>query len=167
VIEVVIDDLAFLAVDAIIRPSDEHLDPVTPAVSRLDGQAGARFAAQRRIQMPLDLGAAVVTGAGDLAAKFVVHAVIQSRHAGSSRESVRRALLSAWQRANDWELATIATPLVGTGAGQLSLEEAAGILSDTLHEHRAGGQFPTLVRIVLEHAADRDPVEAVLARRPA
>ena len=84
-IEVVVDDLAFLAVDAVIRPSNEHLDPVTPAMSRLDGQAGEQFAAQRRVQMPLDIGAAVVTGAGDLAAKFVVHAVIQTRATAAGR----------------------------------------------------------------------------------
>lgn len=165
-IQVVVDDLAFLAVDAVIRPANEHLDPVTPAMSRLDTAAGDRFAAQRRVQIPLDIGAAVVTGAGDLAAKFVVHAVIQSSLMSTSADSVRRALLSAWQRASDWELGAIATPLIGTGAGQLSLEEAATILTDTLREHRVLAQFPAQVQIVLEHEAERGPVEAVVARRP-
>jgi O-acetyl-ADP-ribose deacetylase (regulator of RNase III) len=165
VIRVVVDDLAFLAVDAVLRPANERLDPVTPAMSRLDQQAGERFTSQRRIQTPLDIGAAVVTGAGDLAARFVVHAVIQSSETTSSRESIRRALLSAWQRASDWELGVIATPLIGTGAGQLSLEEAASILSDTLHEHRARAQFPSDVQIVLEHETERSAVEAIIARR--
>lgn len=165
-IQVVVDDLAFLAVDAIIRPANEHLDPVTPAMSRLDVHAGERFANQRRVQIPLDIGAAVVTGAGDLAAKFVVHAVIQSQLASTSRESIRRALLSAWQRASDWELGAIATPLVGTGAGQLSLEEAATLLTDTLREHRTHAEYPSQVQIVLEHEAERSAVEAVVARRP-
>ena len=164
-IVVVVDDLAFLEVDAVIRPANEQLDPVTPAMSRLDAQAGERFAAQRRVQIPLDIGAAVVTGAGDLAAKFVVHAVIQSRHTSASGDSIRRALLSAWQRASDWELGAIATPLLGTGAGQLSLEEAAVILADTLHQHRAHARFPSQVQIVLEHEAQRSAVEAVVARR--
>ena len=165
-IEVVVDDLAFLAVDAVIRPSNEHLDPVTPAMSRLDAHAGERFAAQRRVHMPLDIGAAVVTGAGDLAAKFVVHTVIQTETAAASRDSIRRALQSAWQRATDWELGSIATPLVGTGAGQLSLEEAAAILTETLHEHRVHAPFPSQVSIVLEHETERGAVQAVVARRP-
>ena len=165
-IRVVVDDLAFLAADAIIRPSNEHLDPVTPAVSRLDAQAGEGFTSQRRMQSALDVGAAVVTGAGDLAASFVVHAVIQSDHTRSSPDSVRRALLSAWQRANDWELRSIATPLIGSGAGQLSLEDAATILAETLEEHRQRAQYPTDVQIVLEREVDRSAVEAVIARRP-
>lgn len=165
-IRVVVDDLAFLAVDAVLRPANERLDPVTPAMSRLDSQAGERFATQRRIQTPLDIGAAVVTGAGDLAAKFVVHAVIQSDQVASTRDSVRRALVSAWQRASDWELGAIATPLIGTGAGQLTLEEATTILSETLYEHRARARFPAEVQIVLEREAERSAVEAVVARRP-
>ena len=165
-IEVVVDDLAFLAVDAVIRPANEHLDPVTPAMSRLDAQAGERFATQRRVQIPLDVGAAVVTGAGELAAQLVVHAVIQSTLTSSSRESIRRALLSAWQRASDWELGAIATPLLGIGAGQLSLEDATSILTDTLHQHRSHAQYPARVQIVLEHEGERSAVEAIVARRP-
>ncbi|MEO8294866.1 MAG: macro domain-containing protein [Gemmatimonadota bacterium] len=163
-IRVVVDDLAFLPVDAVLRPANERLDPVTPAMSRLDAQAGERFAEQRKVQIPLDIGAAVVTGAGDLAAKFVVHAVIQSRESSTSRDAVRRALLSAWQRASDWELGAIATPLVGTGAGQLSVEEATSLLSETLQEHRARAQFPSEVQIVLEDERERDTVQAVVTR---
>jgi O-acetyl-ADP-ribose deacetylase (regulator of RNase III) len=164
VIRVVVDDLAFVAVDAILRPANERLDPVTPAISRLDSQAGDGFTAQRRIQFPLDVGAAVVTGAGNLPAKFVVHTVIQSSLVNPGLDTVRRALISAWQRATDWELREIATPLMGTGAGQLSIEESARILLDTLQEHRARAAFPVDVQIVLEHEGERDAVEAIVGR---
>ena len=50
--------------------------PVGAAAVRLDEAGGERFAAQRRTTTPLEAGAAVVTGAGDLAAGFVVHVVI-------------------------------------------------------------------------------------------
>jgi O-acetyl-ADP-ribose deacetylase (regulator of RNase III) len=164
VIRVVVDDLAFLPVDAVLRPANERLDPVTPAMSRLDTQAGQRFAEQRRVQIPLDIVAAVVTGAGDLAAKFVVHAVIQSSQANASRDAIRRALVSAWQRARDGALAAIATPLIGAGAGQISVEDAAALLSETLSQHRAHARYPSEVQIVLEHEGERDAVQAVVAR---
>ena len=47
VITVIVDDLAFLAVDAVVRPADESLAPLTSEGSRLDRLAGERFAAQR------------------------------------------------------------------------------------------------------------------------
>ena len=66
--------------------------------------AGERFAAQRRTTTPLEAGAAVVTGGGDLAAPFVLHVVLRDERSPVGRDVVRRALVSAWQRAGDWAL---------------------------------------------------------------
>jgi O-acetyl-ADP-ribose deacetylase (regulator of RNase III) len=163
VIRVVVDDLAGVAVDAVLRPADQSLEPVTPAISLLDRQAGARFDAQRKVTTPLQAGAAVVTGGGDLKAPFVLHVVIRDPSSPVKREIVRRALVSAWQRATDWGLSTIATPLVGAGAGQLSPEEAAALLAETFPRD-AGDRQPTELHIVVEREEERAMVEAILRR---
>lgn len=165
-ITVVVDDLAFLAVDAIVRPATDHLDPVTPAMARLDQQAGPRFARERQVQQPLEAGAAVVTAAGDLPATFVIHTIIQGGATQPGREVIRRALLSAWQRAAAWELRALATPLVGHGPGQLSLEESVGLLTQTCREHRSGSTFPESVIIVVETEAERAAVLPLLEGSP-
>lgn len=164
-IEVRLDDLAFAAVDAIVRPADATLDPVTTAAARLDRQAGERFAEQRRVQHALVPGAATVTGAGELAAKFVVHAVIQSRDQPASADTVRRALVSAWQRVAQWQLVTIAMPLIGAGAGQLSIDEAARLLRETLDHPLRPPEFPASVVVMVEREADRIEIDAALGRR--
>ena len=161
-IQVVVDDLARIQADAVLRPADENLSPLTEVISRLDQEAGARFAEQRRLSAPLKAGAAVVTGSGDLPAPFVLHAIIRDPEVGTGREVIRRALQSAWERASDWELGVIATPLVGTGAGQLSLEEAAKLLADTFPEKSSGCPFE--LRIVVERDTDRELVEAIVRR---
>jgi O-acetyl-ADP-ribose deacetylase (regulator of RNase III) len=163
VIQVVVDDLAGLAVDAVLRPADQSLDPVTPAISRLDQRAGDRFEAQRKVTTPLEAGAAVVTGGGDLKAPFVLHVVIRDANSPVRRDIVRRALVSAWQRASDWGLGTIAAPLVGAGAGQLSVEEAAALLAETFPK-QGGEQGPAELRIVVEREDEREMVEAILRR---
>jgi O-acetyl-ADP-ribose deacetylase len=163
VIQVVVDDLAFVTADAVVRPADEVLNPVSPETSRLDRQAGDRFAALRHVSTPLDAGAAVVTGGGDLAAPFVLHVVIRDSNRRTDRDIVRRALVSAWQRAADWGLGSIATPLVGSGAGQLSLEDAAGLLAETFPDQPGG--YPSELRIVVERDEDRALVEAIVQRR--
>jgi O-acetyl-ADP-ribose deacetylase (regulator of RNase III) len=162
VIHVIVDDLALTEADAVMRPADESLGPVTPAISRLDEQAGPRFAEQRRLTTPLKAGAAVVTGSGDLTAPFVLHVVIRDPDSGVGPEVVRRALVSAWQRATDWELGTIAAPLVGAGAGQLSLEQAATLLVETFPPGPGG--CPSVLHIVVERDADRELVEAIVRR---
>jgi O-acetyl-ADP-ribose deacetylase (regulator of RNase III) len=163
VIQVIVDDLAITQADAVLRPANETLGPVTPAMSRLDEQAGPRFAEQRRLNSPLKAGAAVVTGSGDLTAPFVLHVVIQDSDSGVGREVVRRALVSAWQRATDWELGTIATPLVGAGAGQLTVEEAVTLLAETFPPGPGG--CPSELHIVVDRDADKELVEAIVRRR--
>jgi O-acetyl-ADP-ribose deacetylase (regulator of RNase III) len=162
VIQVIVDDLATTPADAVLRPTDEGLGPLTPAMSKLDAHAGPRFAEQRRLTTPLKAGAAVVTGGGDLTAPYVLHVVIRDPDAGVGRDIVRRALVSAWQRAADWELSTIAAPLVGAGAGDLSIEEAARLLAETFPSEPVG--CPRQLHIVVERDADRALVEAIIRR---
>jgi O-acetyl-ADP-ribose deacetylase (regulator of RNase III) len=162
VIQVIVDDLARTRADAVLRPADEHLEPMTPAASRLDERAGPRFAEQRRLRSPLKAGAAVVTGSGDLAAPLVLHVVIRDPDSRVGREVVRRALLSAWERATEWELGVIASPLVGAGAGQLSLEEAATLLVETFPPGPGG--CPSELQIVVDRDDDRELVEAIVRR---
>ena len=102
-IHVVVDDLAFLASDAIVRPVTSRLDATTPAVRRLEKVGGAGFVDPLRLHKELGIGSAVVTGGGDLPAEFVIHAVIRSETEPVSKDGVRRAWASALRRAQEWE----------------------------------------------------------------
>jgi O-acetyl-ADP-ribose deacetylase (regulator of RNase III) len=162
VIEVVVGDLAFVRADAVVRAADELLEPVTPAMAALDRHAGAAFAALRRLSSPLAPGAAVVTGGGDLAAPLVLHVVIQDRAGEGGRDVIRRALVSAWQRAADWGLASIAAPLIGAGVGQLAPEAAAELLVETFPPF---GLTPSRLSIVVDREDERVLVAAVVERK--
>lgn len=164
-IHVLRDDLAFLAVDAVFRPADQQLEPASAAVRRLDEQAGPRFAQLRRVSSELEVGAAVVTGGGELAAPFVVHVVVQDAEPWRGMPGVRRALVSAWQRCTEWGFRRVAAPLVGAGPGQLGLEEAARLLVETFPA--AAGDPPAELAIVVEREDERQLVEAVVRRRRA
>ena len=67
-----------------------------------------------------------------------------------------------WQRATDWELGTIATPLVGADSGQLSLEEAATLLAETFPDDPKN--CPRELHIIVDRDADRVLVEAIVRR---
>lgn len=164
-IRVVVDDLAFLRSDAIVRPSTTRLDPTTPAVSRLGKVGGAEFAGRLQMLKELAVGAAVVTaGGGDLPAEFVIHAVIQSDTEPVTREGVARAWRSALERAQEWEFGTLTVPPIGTGAGNLSVEDAAEIMVSVLRAHTASARFPAEIAIVVETPEDRQAFEAAVRR---
>ncbi len=164
-IRVVVDDLAFLASDALVRPATARLDPTTPVVRRLEQVGGTEFVSRLRMQKELAVGAAVVTaGGGDLPAEFVIHAVIQSDDEPVTRSGVARAWQSALEQAQAWEFAHLTVPPIGTGAGNLSLEDAADIMVQVLTAHLGNATFPTNVSFVVETPEAREAFEAALRR---
>jgi len=191
VTRVVVDDLALLPSDAIVRPATARLDPTTPAVRRLEQIGGVEFLRHLTLQKDLAVGAAVVTGGGgDLAAEFIIHAVIRSETEPVSHGSVARAWLSALQRAREWGFTRLTVPPIGTGAGNLPLEDAAEIMVSVLAAHLSGagggggggggggtgeasggggGQSDSSldVSFVVETDEDREVFEAALRRQAA
>jgi O-acetyl-ADP-ribose deacetylase (regulator of RNase III) len=157
------DDLGSVRVDAVLRPAGESLEPLAAVASRLDQLGGQRFADQHRVSSPLEAGAAVVTSGGDLVAPFVIHVVIGDSLSPVASTTVRRALVSAWQRAGAWGLGRIAAPLVGADGGQLSAEESATLLVETFPRQGAADN-PAELCIVVERQEDRDIVEAIVRR---
>ena len=169
---VVVDDLALLPSDAIVRPATARLDATTPVVRRLEQIGGAEFLRHLALQKDLAVGAAVVTGGGgDLAAEFVIHAVIRSETEPISHGSVARAWLSTLQRAREWGFTHLTVPPLGTGAGNLPLEDAAKIMVSVLAAHLGGGgaqsDLPLDVSFVVETDEDRGVFEAALRRQAA
>jgi len=165
VIHVVVDDIAFRETDAIVRPATARLDPTTPAVRRLEQAGGTEFLSRLQLQKDLAVGAAVVTaGGGDLPAEFVIHAVIQSDTEPVTRQTVARAWRSALERAHEWEFARLTVPPLGTGAGNLSIEDSAGVMVSVLKSEIGGARFPADVWIVVETAEEREVFATALRR---
>lgn len=164
-IRVVVDDLASFAADAIVRPATTRLDPTAAALRRLEMLGGADFQNKIRLTRELAVGAAVVTAAGgDLPAEFVIHAVIRSDTEPVTRDTVARAWLSALHQAQEWEFSHVSAPPLGTGAGNLALEDAAEIMATVLHAHRSGAAFPADVSFIVERPEDQQVFEAALQR---
>ena len=119
------------------------------------------FAAVR--QAPVPLGEAVVTPAGRLAARAVIHAVSLDRDRRTSAEVIDRAVRSAMARARELRLTSIAFPAMGTGVGGFPLDEAARVTVRAVREEL--DQSPTIefVTFAMRGAAAYHAFEAALA----
>ena len=166
-IEVRVEDLAFYAGDAIVRPSTATLGATTPLLRRLELAAGNALLDQLARAEPLAVGSAVVTTAGDLPVDLLVHAVVCSATERVSRDGVRRALRSALQRVLAWQIAEVAIPPFGLGAGNLDIDESAHLMADELTRHLTTAAFPTRVTLVAESPDEALALEAALARAAA
>ena len=165
-IHVVVDDLAFVGTDAVVRPATAGLEPTTPSLRRLEQIGGPAFWDQLKTQQDLAVGAAVVTGAGELQAEFVIHAVIRSATEPVTASGVRRAVTSALQRARDWQITSLAVPPIGTGPGALDVERAARIMCEVLREHLTAEPYPRDVHIVVESEDDQAVFERFMESAP-
>ena len=120
-------DICDLEVDAIVSPASTSLwmsTGVAGEIKRIGGDE-IEFAAVR--QAPVELGDAVVTPAGNLAAKVVIHAVSQERGRRTNDAAIDLAARNAMIRVRELGLATVAFPALGTGIGGYPMDEAARI----------------------------------------
>jgi O-acetyl-ADP-ribose deacetylase (regulator of RNase III) len=164
VIEVRVEDLAFYTGNAIIRPATAMLGATTPLLRRLELAGGPTLLDQLKVSDPLPVGSAVVTAAGGLPVELLVHAIVSSPTERVTRDGVRRAFRSALERARDWQLANVAVPPLGLGAGNLELEVSAEVMADELVRHIRMADFPKNVTLVAETADEASALEHAIAR---
>lgn len=127
-------DICDLEVDAIVSPASTSLWMSAGVASELKRTGGdaIEFAAVR--QGPREIGDAVVTEAGRLAAKVVVHAVSLERDRRTSATAIDRAARSAMARVRELGLQSVAFPALGTGIGGFPLDEAARVAVEAVRE---------------------------------
>lgn len=163
-IEVRVDDLAFVTADAIARPVNGELRAITPVMRRLETAAGDSLVRQLRVNEPLAVGAAVVTGAGALGVELLIHAVVATATESVSRDGVRRATTSALQRAHDFDVGRLAIAPFGLGAGNLDVDDAAQTMVGAIGDHHLRSPKPADIVIVVESDLEAEAFRAALAR---
>jgi O-acetyl-ADP-ribose deacetylase (regulator of RNase III) len=125
-------DICDLEVDAIVNAANLSLwmsTGVGGAIKRAGGDS-IEFEAVR--QAPVPLGEAVVTSAGNLAARAVIHAVSLDRDRRTNARAIASAARSAMARAREIGAKSVAFPALGTGVGGFPLDEAARITVETV-----------------------------------
>lgn len=113
---ILVGDLTEQEVDAIVNSCDGRLEMdygVSAAIRRSGGQS---ILAEVRPFAPVRAGRAVVTSAGSLKARFVIHGItVGGRRV--SRNLISEVLASCFYHADTFDLSSLAFPLLGTGAG--------------------------------------------------
>ena len=156
-------DICDLEVDAIVNAANLSLwmsTGVSGEIKRAGGDA-IEFAAVR--QAPVPLGEAIVTPAGRLAARYVIHAVSLDRDRRTSAEVIDRAVRSALARARDLRASSVAFPAMGTGVGGFPLDEAARATVNAVRDELPRSPTIDHVTFAMRGAAAYQAFEAALA----
>jgi O-acetyl-ADP-ribose deacetylase (regulator of RNase III) len=143
-LEVVDGDITALDVDAIANAANNHLwmgSGVAGAIKRAGGDEIEREAVASG---PIEVGQAVVTGGGRLAARWVVHGAVMGQDLRTDAELVGRTTESCLRVADELGAESLALPAFGTGVGGFPLDECARIMVNAVR----GYEPRTLKRVV-------------------
>jgi len=148
-IELRVGDITEAEVDAIVNAANTDLI-LGAGVSGAIGRKGGAVIQDECDKIGLvPVGEAVVTSAGALHAKYVIHAASMEIGHFTSEENVARATRNALRRAEELGLRTVAFPAIGTGAAALAPEFSARAMLETIVEHLARGSGLERVYVVL------------------
>jgi O-acetyl-ADP-ribose deacetylase len=158
-LEVIAADVTKLDVDAIANAANtelRHGGGVAGAISRAGGPAVQRESDERA---PIGLGEAVETSAGDMPARWVIHAATMELGGPTSAEIIERATRSTLARAEQLGCRSLALVAFGTGVGGFPLDEAARLMVGVAREH--DGDLERIVFAVHGDEAERAFREAL------
>ena len=152
-LEVIAADVTKLEVDAIANAANTQLahgGGVAGAISRAGGPAVQRESSEKA---PIALGEAVETTAGDMPARWVIHAATMELGDPTSSDIIERATRSTLAKAEELGARSLALVAFGTGVGGFPLDEAATIMVGAARAH--SGDLERIVFAVHGDAAEQ------------
>jgi O-acetyl-ADP-ribose deacetylase (regulator of RNase III) len=179
-VEVVASDLSRVeGADAIVSPTNTGFSEDGWLASLLMKRGGERVRAALREQDPLPLGGVVETTAGDLPARYLLHAAVvglraedltgeRERGTLTSAKVLYDATVNALETASSLGCETVAVPLLGGGLAMYPERPCADVMVRALRDYRRG--FPDsavkVVWLVGRMENELDALEAALDAAP-
>ncbi len=127
-IEIVRGDITQQHTDAIINAANNHLWMGGGVAGAIKHRGGEEIEQAAVALGPVEVGDAVITAAGTLQAKHVIHAVVMGQDLHTDKEKIRKATRNALRLAEDKKIASLSFPALGTGVGGFSVFHCASIM---------------------------------------
>jgi len=137
-IEVNQGDITRLELDALVNAANNQLWMGGGVAGALKRVGGREIEAEAVEKGPVPVGEAVVTGAGKLRAKYVIHAAVMGQDLRTDAEKIRQATKNSLIRGDELGVKSIAFPALGTGVGGFPLNECARTMINQVRQYSAG-----------------------------
>lgn len=136
-IKLIQGDLTELDVDAIVNAANAQLVLGGGVAGAIRTKGGPSIQEECNRIGGTTVGGAVITGAGNLKAGYVIHAVGPRQGEGDEDEKLRQATLNSLKRAGEKNLRSIAFPAISTGIFGFPKDRCARIMIDTVSDFLA------------------------------
>ncbi|HJX29192.1 MAG TPA: macro domain-containing protein [Thermoanaerobaculia bacterium] len=146
-LEMVQADITDLDVDVIVNAANEHLQLGSGVAGAILAKGGPSIQEECNRIGSTPVGTAVMTGAGHLKAKQVIHAVGPRMGDGDEDKRLASAVRAALALADRRGMKSIALPAISTGVFGFPVERAARVMLTEIQRFLQGGT--KLERVVL------------------
>jgi O-acetyl-ADP-ribose deacetylase (regulator of RNase III) len=162
-IEVLDTDITTLAVDAIANAANTQLMHGGGVAGAIARAGGPTVQDESDAKAPIGLGEAVETTAGDMPARWVIHAATMELGGPTTADIIREATAATLAKADELEAKSLALVAFGTGVGGFPLADAARIEVEEVRRHLEGESGLERVVFAVHGAQAREAFEAALA----
>lgn len=132
-------DITDAEVDAIVNAANSQLWMGAGVAGSIKRKGGTVIEEDAVRQGPIEVGEAVLTVAGNLAATHVIHAATMGADLRTDPQKIAAATKAALAIAEKHRLSSIAFPALGSGVGGIPPAESAEAMLSALIEHLKRG----------------------------
>ncbi|MBN2408608.1 MAG: macro domain-containing protein [Candidatus Aminicenantes bacterium] len=145
-VRIVEGNIALLEVEAVVNAANKQLKLGGGVAGAIRVHGGPSIQDECDRLAPIEVGEAVITGGGELKAKFVIHAVGPVHGEGDEEAKLAQATSRCLSLARDKKIRSLAMPAISTGVFGFPLQDCARImLSVTLSFLRENQDPETVV----------------------
>ena len=137
-IEVLDTDITRLEVDAIANAANTDLAHGGGVAAAISAAGGEEVQRESNEKAPIGLGEAVETTAGDMPARYVIHAATMELGGPTSAEIIEQATRSTLAKAEELGCGSLALVAFGAGVGRFELSEVAELMVGAVRRHEGG-----------------------------
>lgn len=148
-LEIADGDLAAEATDAVVNAANNHFWMGGGVAGALKARGGPAIEAEAMAQGPVEPGECVITSAGKLPARYVIHAAVMGQDLQTSAALIERATRNSLELAVSHQFTSAAFPAFGTGVGGFPPAECAQIMVRAIAAHARTATPLRRVRLVL------------------
>ena len=142
-------DLTAARVDAIVNAANNDLMLGGGVAGAIRTKGGPSIQQECDRIGPIRIGEAAITGAGNLAARYVIHAASMRLGGRTSEEALRESTRNSLMRAKEKGLESIAFPAIGTGIAGFPIGRCAEVMLAVVRDHLNGETSLKRVEFVL------------------
>ncbi len=130
VIELFHGDITSSDADVIVNAANNELWMGAGVAGAIKAKGGIDIEKQAVEKGPIPIGASIVTGAGKLSARYVVHAAVMGTDFRTNEKYIRDAANTSLQMVEKVKMNSVCFPALGTGVGRFPLDKCAEIMFD-------------------------------------